>query len=79
MLTWHPAGDVPVTCLRGRFSPSQGDGQIYPGRWDFLGLKGRHVFGNTVRHKYIHTYMYVHTYIMRVVLTNKKLGNILNE
>ena len=24
LLTWHPVGDVPVTCLRGGFSPSQG-------------------------------------------------------
>ena len=24
VLTWHPAGDVPVRCLRGEFSPSQG-------------------------------------------------------
>ena len=34
VLTWHPAGDVPVTCLRGGFSPSQGGGgggQISPG------------------------------------------------
>ena len=49
VLTWHPAGDVPVTCLRGGFSPSQGDGQISPGRWDCPRVKGRHIFGNTVR------------------------------
>ena len=24
VLTWHPADDVPVTCLREGFSPSQG-------------------------------------------------------
>ena len=24
VLTWPPAGEVPVTCLRGGFSPSQG-------------------------------------------------------
>ena len=28
VLTWHPAGDVPVTCLRGGFSPSQGGGGV---------------------------------------------------
>ena len=28
VLTWHPAGDVPVTCLRGGFSPSQGGGVV---------------------------------------------------
>ena len=49
VLTWHPAGDVPVTCLRGGFSPSQGDGQISPGRWACLRVKGRYIFGNTVR------------------------------
>ena len=49
VLTWHPAGEVPVTCLRGRYSPSQGGGQISPGHWDRLRVNCRHVFGNMVR------------------------------
>ena len=50
VLTWHPAGDVPVTCLHGGFSPSQGGGQISPGQWDILRVISRHVFANTVRY-----------------------------
>ena len=53
VLTWHPTGDVPVTCLRRGFSPSQGggegDGQISPGQWHILRVISRHVFANTVR------------------------------
>ena len=52
MLTWHSAGHVPVTCLRGGFSPSQGGGgggQISSGQWDILRVISRHVFANKVR------------------------------
>ena len=52
VLTWHPAGDVPVTCLCGGFSPSQGGGQISPGQWDCLRVNCRHVFMNMVRYTY---------------------------
>ena len=56
VLTWLPAGDVPVTCLRGGYSPSQWDGQNTPGHWDCLRVNCGHVFGNTVR--YIYTYLF---------------------
>ena len=55
VLTLHPAGDVPVACLRGGFSPSQGGGQISPGQWDIVRIISRHVFANTVR--YISTHI----------------------
>ena len=50
VFTWHPAGDVPLTCLHRGFSPSQEGGQIYFGRWDCLRVNRRHVFKNTVRY-----------------------------
>ena len=50
VLTWPPAGEVPVTCLRGGFSPSQGGGQNTTGHWDYLRVNCRHVFVNTVRY-----------------------------
>ena len=50
MLTCNPAREVPVTCLRGGYSASQGGGQISPGHWDILRVNCRHVFGNTVRY-----------------------------
>ena len=48
VLTWPPAGEVPVTCLRGVYSPSQGGGQNTPGHWDCLRVNCGHVFANTV-------------------------------
>ena len=50
MLTWPPAGKVPVTCLHGGYPPSQGGGQNIPGQWDCLRVNCRHVFANTVRY-----------------------------
>ena len=49
MLTWHPAGEVPVMCMRGGYSPSQGGGQVTPGHWDCLRDNCGHVSANTVR------------------------------
>ena len=49
VLTWAPAGEVPVTCLRGGFSSSQGGGQNTPGHWDCLRVNCGYVFANTVR------------------------------
>ena len=50
VLTWPPAGEVPVTCLRGGFSSSQGGGQNTPGHWDCVRVNCRHAFANTVRY-----------------------------
>ena len=50
VLTWPSVGDVPVTCLRGGYSPSQGDGQNTPGHWNCLRVNCGHVFANTVRY-----------------------------
>ena len=50
MFTWPPAGEVPVTCLRGGYSPSQGGGQDTPDHWDCLRVNCGHVFANTVRY-----------------------------
>ena len=36
VLTWPSAGDVPVTCWRGGYCPSQGGCQNTPGHWDGL-------------------------------------------
>ena len=49
VLTWHPAGDIHVTCMReveggGGYSPSQGVGQITPGHWHCLRVNCGHVF-----------------------------------
>ena len=49
VLTWPPAGEIPVTCLRGGYSPSQGGGQNTPGHWDCHRVNCGHVFANTVR------------------------------
>ena len=49
VLTWPPAGEVPVTCLRGGYSPSQRGGQNTPGYWDCLRVNCGHGFANTVR------------------------------
>ena len=50
VLTWPPPGEVPVTCLRGGYSPNQGGGQNTPGHWDCLGLDYGYVFANAVRY-----------------------------
>ena len=52
MLTWTPAGDVPVACLRGGegYCPSQGGGQNTPFHWDRLRVNCGYVFANTVRY-----------------------------
>ena len=55
MLTWPPAGDVPVTCWRGEgggYCPSQGGGQNTPGHWDCLRVNCGHVIANMVRYIY---------------------------
>ena len=65
VLTWAPAGEVPVTCLRGGFSPRQGGGQNTPGHRDCLRVNCRHVFANTVR--YIYIYMLFASWEVRIV------------
>ena len=67
VLTWAPAGEVPVTCLREGFSPSQGGVQNTPGHRDCLRVNCRHVFANTVR--YIDIYIYIYIYIPEFLKT----------
>ena len=59
VLTWHPAGEVHATCMRGAHAPSQGCGQITSDRWDCLGINCRHVFANTIRLFYMDENDYV--------------------
>ena len=51
VLAWSPALDVPVTCWRGGYSPSQegGCGQNTSGHWDSLRVNCGHFFANSIR------------------------------
>ena len=51
VLTWPPAGDVPVMCWRGEggYCPSQGGGQNTSGHWDCLRVNYGHVYAKMVR------------------------------
>ena len=63
VLTWLPAGDVPITCSRGGYCPSHGGGQNTPGHWDCLTVNCGHVLriwsdilDFTRLYKYLHFY-----------------------